>query len=76
MMHQSFLIRNINRVHLHIRVVLSSQRILEHIVGGSDKELLLLLIVHFSWVAAPGVLLLLLDLHVPVLIFAMLKRVV
>ena len=63
-MNQTLLVGDVHRVHLDDRVL---EVVEMHVVGGPDEELLLLLHAHVL-LALP--LVLLLDLHVSVLVFA------
>ena len=79
MMHQALLVRNIHRIHLHVWIVVHATQILDvHVVRGSNKELLLLLLsaVCLARIARTIVLLLLLQLHVTVFVFAVRKCVI
>lgn len=72
-MHQALLIRNVHRIHLHVWIVVHSAQILNvHVISGPNKELLLLLLcaVWIARIAHTIVLLLLLQLHVTVFVFA------
>ena len=77
-MHQALLIRNVHRIHLHVWIVVHATQLLHvhvvNVVSGSNKELFLLLLgaVLIGWIASTIVLLLLLlQLHVTVFVFAM-----
>lgn len=74
LMNECFLVRYVHRVHLHVRVGMHPREIVKmHVVGRSNKELLLLLHAHVL-LALP--LILLLQLHVAVLILSVRKCVI
>ena len=68
-MHKSLLISDVNRIHIHVWIMNPRQILEMHIVGGSNKELLLLLHVDVI-LTAIVLLLLLLQLHISILILS------
>ena len=78
-MHQALLLCNVDRVHLHVWIVVHGTQILHvhvvNVIGGSNEELLLLLLsaIRFSLITSTIVLLLLLQLHLTVFVFAVRK---
>ena len=67
MMHQSFLLSDVNRVHIDILIVLHKM----HVIVCSDEELLLLRCIHVA-----SIVLLLLDLHVSIFVLTVRKCMV
>jgi len=63
-MDQSFLVCDVHGVHLNIWILVVIKM---HIIGGPDEKLLLLLHAHILLTCS---LVLLLNLHVPVFVFA------
>lgn len=67
MVHQSLLIRNVNRIHLHVWVVVRPSQILQmHVVCRPNEILFLLLLLSVRCT----VILLLLQLHISVFVLA------
>lgn len=82
-MHESLLLSNVYRIHLHVRIGVHAYVLEVHVVCGPDEELLVLLsTAHFSLhytivlLLLCMLLLLLLQLHVSVLIFPMRQCVI